>query len=156
MPPHSKFSPVYFRLPTGINLLLLLGKDTKLENGWKWVFFLLNQEDIANPVCWVSTFMSVTLQLVRFNSAFEGGGTVLSNSAIQSSARYIHKNSEHFLIISSLKCCCLRTVHQVSCPMHNLCSMFPWVSQLSSMKSLWNKHLWKSQNQTEQSGYLIS
>lgn len=54
-----------------------------------------------------------------------GWGTVLSNSAIQSSARYIHKNSEHFLINSSLKCCCLRTVHQVSCPMHNPCSMFP-------------------------------
>lgn len=70
-----------------------------------------------------------------------GGGVVLSNSAIQSSARYIHKNSEHFLINSSLKCCCLRTVHQASCPMHNPCSMFPWVSQLSSMKSLWNKHL---------------
>lgn len=62
--------------------------------------FLLNQEDIANPVCWVSTFMSVTLQLVRFNSTFFWRGAVLTNSAIQSSARYIHKNSEHFLINS--------------------------------------------------------
>lgn len=90
VPPQSKVSSVYFRLPTGINLLLLLGKDAKLGNGWKWVFFLLNQEDIANSVCWDSTLMSVTLQVARFNSTFFWG-EMLSNSAIQPSAQYIHK-----------------------------------------------------------------
>lgn len=86
---------------------------------------------------YVCHFAGGKIQLYIF---LEGGG-MLSNSVIQPSARYIHENSEHFLINSSLKCYCLHTVHQASCPVHNPCSMFPWVNQLSSLKSLWNKHL---------------